>query len=238
MHLYKRHGERGYLLCRRRLHDRMPVLLPTPEAREAWLAPEQDFDPGAVKGLSTPYNGSDLTWHEVDPAMGSPKVQGPACCKPIKRESIASFFKPRSTPVKKEGGRASTKQVDSHADRHQSVKEEVKEEAKDDAGGPCEEASTPELTPEQDLTPKEEVADQKLNPDENVKAEGESPIKMSSSVRDEAPAPVEAHQRKKRQGGTLSESATKKSKSSSEKALTKAAAASGQRTLASFVKQS
>lgn len=81
-----------------RLHDRMPVLLPTQEARDAWLAP--DFKPSTVKEVRVPYAGDDLVWHEVDPAMGSPSVQGPQCCQPIKRPDVASFFQPRRRAAK------------------------------------------------------------------------------------------------------------------------------------------
>lgn len=180
----------GELPCR--LHDRMPVLLPTQEARDAWLAPE--FEASTVKDVRLPYDGADLVWHEVpmsrelgpgyrqheldvymlseitcprsianwqivqactlphpcavpallviwllqgvslqcaivheqetkrrlyaidefhsadvcmqictvqvDPAMGSPRVQGPQCCKPIVRPSAASFFQPRRGAAK------------------------------------------------------------------------------------------------------------------------------------------
>jgi len=42
-----------------------------------------------------PYNGEDLKWFPVTPAMSKPSFQGPECCKPLKRQSIASFFKPK-----------------------------------------------------------------------------------------------------------------------------------------------
>jgi len=47
-----------------------------------------------VAKLCQPYNGEDLVWHKVDPAMGSVKVQGPQCSRPLSRPSAASFFKP------------------------------------------------------------------------------------------------------------------------------------------------
>lgn len=45
-----------------------------------------------------PYNGEDLQWHPVTPAMSKPSFQGPECCKPLKRQSIATFFKPKAAP--------------------------------------------------------------------------------------------------------------------------------------------
>ena len=50
--------------------------------------------------LCQPYNGEDLVWHKVDPAMGSVKVQGPNCSKPLSRPSAASFFKPHKPTTK------------------------------------------------------------------------------------------------------------------------------------------
>jgi hypothetical protein len=45
--------------------------------------------------LCTPYNGEDLVWHPVTPAMGKTDFQGPDCSKPLKRPNIAAFFKPK-----------------------------------------------------------------------------------------------------------------------------------------------
>ena len=45
-----------------------------------------------------PYNGDDLQWHPVTPAMSKASFQGPECCKPLKRQSIAAFFKPKAAP--------------------------------------------------------------------------------------------------------------------------------------------
>lgn len=44
-----------------------------------------------------PYNGEDLQWFPVTPAMSKPDFMGPECCKPLKRQSIATFFKPKQT---------------------------------------------------------------------------------------------------------------------------------------------
>lgn len=43
-------------------------------------------------GLCGPYTGEDLVWHPVTPDMGSPKVQGPDCCAPLKRMTVDQFF--------------------------------------------------------------------------------------------------------------------------------------------------
>lgn len=45
--------------------------------------------------LCAPYNGEDLQWYPVTTAMSKPDFQGPECCKPLKRQSIATFFKPK-----------------------------------------------------------------------------------------------------------------------------------------------
>lgn len=74
------------------LHDRMPVLLMSTEAQDAWLGETVDFK--TLNQLVTPYNGEDLVWHEVTPQMGKPAFQGPECCKPLKKgPGIAAFFK-------------------------------------------------------------------------------------------------------------------------------------------------
>lgn len=50
--------------------------------------------------LSHPYNGEDLTWHKVAPAMGKLSCQGPEVCAELKEHDIASFFqrKPGEAP--------------------------------------------------------------------------------------------------------------------------------------------
>ena len=60
-----------------------------------------------VAKLCQPYNGEDLVWHKVDPAMGSVRVQGPQCSRPLSRPSAAAFFKPHKpkvAPKVKRGG--------------------------------------------------------------------------------------------------------------------------------------
>ena len=46
--------------------------------------------------ICEPYNGEDLQWHPVTPAMSKPSFQGPECCKPLKRQSITTFFQPKA----------------------------------------------------------------------------------------------------------------------------------------------
>lgn len=48
--------------------------------------------------LCTPYNGDDLIWHPVALAMSRMDYQEPDCSKPLKRQSIAKFFKPVAAP--------------------------------------------------------------------------------------------------------------------------------------------
>ena len=48
--------------------------------------------------ICQPYNGEDLQWHPVTPSMSKTSFQGPECCKPLKRKSIATFFKPKAAP--------------------------------------------------------------------------------------------------------------------------------------------
>ena len=48
--------------------------------------------------ICEPYDGEDLIWHPVTPSMSKTSFQGPECCKPLKRKSITTFFKPKSAP--------------------------------------------------------------------------------------------------------------------------------------------
>ncbi|KAK9817878.1 hypothetical protein WJX72_003558 [[Myrmecia] bisecta] len=75
------------------LHDRMPVILPDEAAAEQWLAGEA-LDHKELSRIAEPYNGDDLRWHKVSPAMSNMRYQGADCAKELKRESVASFFKP------------------------------------------------------------------------------------------------------------------------------------------------
>lgn len=70
-------------------------MLPSKASRDAWLADTDNLKSYIQQEAKAPHGADNLVWHEVDPAMGSPKVQGPRCCQPIKRPSAASFFAPR-----------------------------------------------------------------------------------------------------------------------------------------------
>ncbi|KAK9906507.1 hypothetical protein WJX75_003054 [Coccomyxa subellipsoidea] len=80
------------------IHDRMPVILPDAQAEEAWLQ-NGVLDSKQYTALCSPYNGDDLQWFPVTTAMSKPDFQGPECCKPLKRQSIATFFKPKNTAL-------------------------------------------------------------------------------------------------------------------------------------------
>ncbi|KAI3439013.1 hypothetical protein D9Q98_001425 [Chlorella vulgaris] len=87
------------------LHDRMPVVLRTPEAQQRWLRTDDKDTLGTLHKLYVPYNGEDLVWHPVTRQMNTFKFQGPECCKELKIPSAATFFAPRSA---KAAGAAST----------------------------------------------------------------------------------------------------------------------------------
>ncbi|GBF99465.1 hypothetical protein Rsub_12133 [Raphidocelis subcapitata] len=73
------------------LHDRMPALLRGDADVEAWLGPEPNLK------VIRPYNGDDLAWHPVTPAMSKPSYQGPDACRDVRQSkgSIHAFFKPK-----------------------------------------------------------------------------------------------------------------------------------------------
>jgi len=45
-----------------------------------------------LAALARPYNGEDLAWHKVAPAMGRIQCQGPECSAELKVHDIADFF--------------------------------------------------------------------------------------------------------------------------------------------------
>ncbi|KAL5794591.1 hypothetical protein ACOSP7_003185 [Xanthoceras sorbifolium] len=75
------------------LHDRMPVILGNKESTDTWLkgSSSSKFDM-----MLKPYEGSDLVWYPVTPAMGKPTVDGPECIKEIQLKTdgnpISNFF--------------------------------------------------------------------------------------------------------------------------------------------------
>jgi putative SOS response-associated peptidase YedK len=105
------------------LHDRMPVILRTKEKQDWWLYSKTSSDNNNNKssnnndGTTTttatsnskllslsklgPYDGDDLTWWPVTPAMGRVDYQSEEASKPMERPSVKDFFKPRMTPSKR-----------------------------------------------------------------------------------------------------------------------------------------
>lgn len=84
------------------LHDRMPVILGTEGAIDAWL---NDLSSLTFETVTQPYEKSDLVWYPVTPAMGRTQFDGPECIKeiklkPEKSNSISDFFSRKGTPVK------------------------------------------------------------------------------------------------------------------------------------------
>ncbi len=72
--------------------------------------------------ICEPYNDEELQWHPVTPSMSKTSFQGPECCKPLKRKSIATFFKPKAAPGAIFGTVAVAHKLwypDSHAHIHQ-----------------------------------------------------------------------------------------------------------------------
>lgn len=60
----------------RPIHDRMTVIL-SPEERRIWLDPEAD--PDTLRSLLRPWEGDDLTAHEVSTLVNSPRNDSPEC---------------------------------------------------------------------------------------------------------------------------------------------------------------
>jgi putative SOS response-associated peptidase YedK len=63
----------------RPVHDRMPVIL-SGEAARVWLDPEAD--PPALQAVLRPYQGDDLTAHEVSTLVNAPRNNSPECIVP------------------------------------------------------------------------------------------------------------------------------------------------------------
>lgn len=94
--------------CLQWLHDRLPVILRTKEEQDWWLYSKTssvDNKNSDSKLLSMsklgPYNGDDLTWWPVTPAMGRVSYQSEEASKPLEKPSAKDFFKPRATPNKR-----------------------------------------------------------------------------------------------------------------------------------------
>eukprot|EP00879_Flechtneria_rotunda_P007406 GHRR01007768.1.p1 GENE.GHRR01007768.1~~GHRR01007768.1.p1 ORF type:complete len:155 (+),score=68.61 GHRR01007768.1:746-1210(+) len=67
-----------------------------------WARKGIDWDSVPSK-VCHPYNGEDLQWHPVTPAMSKPRYDCPNCSEDIrtKKGSISSFFRPVSSPASK-----------------------------------------------------------------------------------------------------------------------------------------
>lgn len=79
------------------IHDRMPAILWTEEAVDAWINPDNSYN--KVKHLLEP--SETLTIWPVSEIVGNVKNDVPACIQPIPREKtekklITSFFKPQA----------------------------------------------------------------------------------------------------------------------------------------------
>ena len=80
------------------LHNRMPVVLPDAEACRRWLSAPVD----ELETLYTPYDGADIVWHAVTPAMSKASYKEADCAVPLKVATVTSFFS--ASPGKGKGG--------------------------------------------------------------------------------------------------------------------------------------
>lgn len=165
------------------IHDRMPALLWTEEAVDAWLNPSLPYP--AVKYLLEP--SETLTIWPVSSVVGNVKNDTPACIQPISRETtekklITSFFKPKSSApaakveVKKEDpspSASSSAPTSSHSSQESTAlpsswaTEDLNESLIDESGNPI--VSAPLAV--------------KLEPEEGRR---QSPVKRTAANRTEA----------------------------------------------------
>nr|CAB3498919.1 unnamed protein product [Digitaria exilis] len=79
------------------LHDRMPVILGDNASVNIWL------NDASVKleEITAPYEGADLVWYPVTPAMGKTSFDGPECIKEMhtgpREKPISNFFTKKSS---------------------------------------------------------------------------------------------------------------------------------------------
>ncbi|KAF8733863.1 hypothetical protein HU200_014715 [Digitaria exilis] len=79
------------------LHDRMPVILGDNASVNLWL------NDASVKleEITAPYEGADLVWYPVTPAMGKISFDGPECIKEMhtgpREKPISNFFTKKSS---------------------------------------------------------------------------------------------------------------------------------------------
>ncbi|OEL17651.1 hypothetical protein BAE44_0021331 [Dichanthelium oligosanthes] len=77
--------------------DRMPVILGDNDSVNVWL------NDASVKleEITAPYEGADLVWYQVTPAMGKTSFDGPECIKEVHsgpgEKPISTFFAKKST---------------------------------------------------------------------------------------------------------------------------------------------
>ncbi|RLN41770.1 embryonic stem cell-specific 5-hydroxymethylcytosine-binding protein [Panicum miliaceum] len=117
------------------LHDRMPVILGNNDSGNVWL------NDASVKleEITAPYEGADLVWYPVTPAMGKTSFDGPECIKEVRmgpsEKPISKFFTKKSTAhdqsVKHE--KTSPEFAETHASRASKVEcdESVENEPED-----------------------------------------------------------------------------------------------------------
>ncbi|GAB4841502.1 hypothetical protein Ancab_022218 [Ancistrocladus abbreviatus] len=110
------------------LHDRMPVILGDEGSTHAWLNSPTSFK---FETLLKPYEGSDLAWYPVTPAIGKLSFDGPECFKEIQLKSkgtpISKFFSKNGTD-KVKGPKKLVKSLDDNDSALQNVQNDVGDE--------------------------------------------------------------------------------------------------------------
>lgn len=66
----------------RRVHDRMPVILPPP-AYERWLRPGE-VDPAELRGFLAPFPGEEMESYTVSQRVNDPATDDPECIRPLR----------------------------------------------------------------------------------------------------------------------------------------------------------
>ena len=69
------------------IHDRMPVMLPGPDAEAAWLAPDASSD--ELRALLVPADDATLEQTPVSPAVNDARYDGPDCIVPVTLDGAA-----------------------------------------------------------------------------------------------------------------------------------------------------
>ncbi|ELR14906.1 uncharacterized protein ACA1_325220 [Acanthamoeba castellanii str. Neff] len=81
------------------IHDRMPVILGSEEAREMWLRADGNDPSSEVLRLLRPYKGEHVVFDKVSTMVNSIKNNSPECLVPVdrlasKKHGILTFFNP------------------------------------------------------------------------------------------------------------------------------------------------